>query len=228
MREVVPKDELDKMAKMSKSPARQAWKHQMHRKGAIRRIMGKMPRQKDIVQLLAHDDATYDSNLLKAPAEGAPTHKDIFGGRPVRQKRGRQTAAIEHTSVAPMDMVDGERERELVPSEDDIADERREVQQIIDDDEDRHEPLPADEPAFILHAIITTKNGVQQFPPAQAEFWFGDIQQKMKALEGDPLRAFWKANEGFINEAGRNGYAPYAMKLLEQATDLGLIAGGDR
>lgn len=228
MREVVPMDELAKIRKMSKSPARGAWQHQMDRKAAIRRIMGKMPRAKAIVQLLSDDEAAYDTARASGPAADAPTHKDIFGGRPVRQKRGQQTAAIEHTSVAPMDMVDGERERELVPSEDDIADERREVQQIIDEDEDRREPLPAHDPDFILQALLTTKNGVQQFPPAQAEFWFGDLQQKMKALEGDPLRAFWKANEGFINEAGRNGYAPYALKLLEQATDLGLIAGGDR
>jgi hypothetical protein len=66
MREVVPKAELDKIARMSRSPARKEWAHQMHRKAAIRRIMGKMPREPAISQLLAHDDLSYD--LPQGPA----------------------------------------------------------------------------------------------------------------------------------------------------------------
>jgi recombinational DNA repair protein RecT len=72
LREVVMQADLGKIAAMSRSPARQAWAHQMHRKAAIRRIMGKMPREKAIVQLLEHDEMNYD---LAAPAltERAPS-----------------------------------------------------------------------------------------------------------------------------------------------------------
>ena len=65
IREVVTQDELKKIAAMSRSPARKEWKFQMDRKAAIRRAMGKMPREKAIVQLLAHDDLNYD--LKPAP-----------------------------------------------------------------------------------------------------------------------------------------------------------------
>lgn len=65
LREVVMQADLVKIAAMSRSPARQAWAHQMHRKAAIRRIMGKMPREKAIAQLLEHDEMNYD---LAAPA----------------------------------------------------------------------------------------------------------------------------------------------------------------
>lgn len=72
LREVVVKADLDKIAGMSRSPARKAWAHQMHRKAAIRRIMGKMPREAGIAQLLAHDEANYDLDALPKPAPANP------------------------------------------------------------------------------------------------------------------------------------------------------------
>lgn len=211
MREVVPKDELDKIAKMSKSPARKEWQHESHRKAAIRRIMKKMPREKGIVQLLQHDDETYDSKLLTAPAgaEGgeAPDHKALFGNRPIRRKR------------PPLEV----EAREEPPAEDLAADEP-----LPDEDGDAHEEPQDDEPAneepeFILHALLTAKNGVQQFASGQAEFWYGDIQQRMKALKDDAaiLAAFWDKNRGYIVEAGQNGHADYAMKLMTLGVELG-------
>lgn len=235
MREVVPKDELDKMAKMSKSPARQSWAHQMHRKGAIRRIMGKMPRDKAIVQLLQHDDASYDFAKLDAPAEGAPDHKTLFSGKPIRQKKVKaEPLAIEQGA----DMVVGTaaadlKEGDMVDVQVDFKDGRMEPvpgqvihkteeQQVMEDNE--RDAMGSDEPPFVLRAIITTKNGVQEYEPgpAGAEFWFGDIQQKMKVLDAETLPAFWGKNLQFIQEAGQHGHADYAMKLVTLARDLGL------
>ncbi len=87
MREVVPKDELDKIAKMSKSPARGAWKHQMHRKAALRRIMGKMPREAGIAQLLADDEDGYDKTALTRGAAPALTTEEMLSGRRARKPR---------------------------------------------------------------------------------------------------------------------------------------------
>lgn len=230
MREVVPMDELAKIRAMSKSPARGAWAHQMDRKAAIRRIMGKMPRAKGIAQLLADDEGAYDMARANAPAAEAPTHKDIFGGRPVRRK-GK---AIAHQPAEAMDLpMDTLTDEELV--EEIMAEgrrnplppaEREALKEKILDTIETNEAKRRAEPEFILQAIISTKNGLQQFAPAEAEFWFGDIQQKMKSLEGDALKSFWAKNHGFIEEAGRNGHAAYAMKLVALADELGLIQRG--
>jgi recombinational DNA repair protein RecT len=67
MREVVMSADLEKIRKISQGDARKNWPHQMDRKAAIRRIMGKMPREKAIAQVLAHDEENYDLSLA-APA----------------------------------------------------------------------------------------------------------------------------------------------------------------
>jgi recombinational DNA repair protein RecT len=67
IREVVGAADLKKIAAMSRSPARATWANQMHRKAAIRRIMGKMPRTPEITQVLAHDDDNYDLNTYLPP-----------------------------------------------------------------------------------------------------------------------------------------------------------------
>jgi hypothetical protein len=63
MREVVMSADLEKIRKISQGDARKNWPHQMDRKAAIRRIMGKMPREKAIAQVLAHDEENYDLSL---------------------------------------------------------------------------------------------------------------------------------------------------------------------
>lgn len=68
IREVVGKADLVKIRKMSKSPARAQWGAQMDRKAALRRIMGKLPQEKAIAQLLNHDEDAYDHSLLDAPS----------------------------------------------------------------------------------------------------------------------------------------------------------------
>lgn len=215
MREVVPKDELQKIAGMSKSPARKSWQHQMHRKAAIRRIMGKMPREANIERLLQDDEAAYDLKRAggRAGDDETPGHAELFSNRPIRRKKTEPLAIAEGADqvidVSAPKMDEAELVGERRESEDSPAPQQRQSE--------------ADQGEFVLQAVITTKNGLQQFPAAQAEFWFGDLQQKMKHLEGEPLRAFWGKNRGYIEEAGRNGYAEYAMKLLELADERGLI-----
>jgi recombination protein RecT len=89
IREVVNQDELKKIEAMSRSPARKEWKFQMSRKAAIRRVMGKMPREAGIAQLLGHDDMNYES-ALTGPAGGAKralTPEELVSGRVARPKR---------------------------------------------------------------------------------------------------------------------------------------------
>lgn len=215
MREVVPKDELDKIAAMSRSPARRAWQHQMHRKAAIRRIMGKMPRDKHIARLLADDELNYDLKLGGPAAEGdggPPPRDALFSNKPIRRKKKARPEAEAETPAPEVDL-EVERQRAAQEEHDeDVAQRQAETPQPDDDDH-----------PYILQAVITTKNGLQQFPPAQAEFWFGDISQKMKTLPSDQLGAFWRTNRPHIEDAGRNGYTEYAMKLMALAKDLGLV-----
>lgn len=235
MREVVPKDELDKMAKMSKSPARQAWQHQMHRKGAIRRIMGKMPREKGIVQLLQHDDETYRSLSDGPPAEieiedGRTTdRRALFGSKPIRRKR-QADQEIEQTEMDAIESGEAEDAGDASPQGDPRdGDDISHEMDASDQGEDQGEEAATDQP-FILQAVLSKKNGLQQFDASQVEFWYGDISQKMKALKDDPapLREFWRINRPFVEEAGRNGHGEYAVKLMLQAKDLGLIEGAHR
>ena len=60
-REVVPKADLEKMAAMSKATKgpRKDWKLEMHRKGALRRVFKLIPHNKELAQLLQHDEETY-------------------------------------------------------------------------------------------------------------------------------------------------------------------------
>ena len=73
IREVVMRDDLKKIAAMSRSPATRAWPMQMSRKAAIRRVMGKMPREAAISQVLAHDDDNYDFTLLDSNRNPTPS-----------------------------------------------------------------------------------------------------------------------------------------------------------
>jgi recombinational DNA repair protein RecT len=228
MREVVPKDELDKMAQMSRSPARRAWQHQMHRKGAIRRIMGKMPREKAIAQLLQHDDDTYDRTALNAPAADAPDHGALFSNRPIR-RRGEPKVV----SVGLVDQALDPATRVLDASEAADAGSSQSDDRDLGHDNSGESDAPdagagqgggaAAEQPFALRALLTKKNGVQVFDPAHPDIWYGDIQQRMKVLDTEQLQVFWVINRPFIEEAGQNGFGPQAMKLIELATEMGLI-----
>jgi phage RecT family recombinase len=240
MREVVPKDELDKMAKMSKSPARQAWRHQMARKAALRRIMGKMPRDKAIVQLLTDDEAAYDLSKANAPAEDAPDHKTLFGGKPIRQRKAKaappEPLAIEQGADVVMNVMGAEQVAEYLDDNPDLVADAldRARQQEHDGDVASREAETegvegsVDTP-FVLTAIIKRQNGPQHYPPEQAEFWYGDISDKLKRLDEPAAKhAFWNANRGYIEEAGRNGHGTHAMKLVALARDLGLTGDAAR
>lgn len=215
MREVVPQDELEKMAKMSRSPARQAWRHQMHRKGAIRRIMGKMPREKGIVQLLQHDDETYlPTPRAGEPGDEAPSREALFSNRPIRKKR--RSVPIAEGPPGAVTLSESLEPREGDELHVSIGEDGRPTEVVVEE---------AGGPPFVLQAVITTKNGVQQYEPSEmgSELWYGDLRQKMKVLPEDQLRAFWVKNRGYIEEAGRNGYGEYALQLVALADEMGLI-----
>lgn len=220
MREVVPKDELDKIAKMSKSPARKAWAHQMHRKAAIRRIMGKMPRHTQITQLLNDDEKSYDLDRVNERDSGAPPIDDLASNRPIRRKKGKPTEplTIEQGADLKLDPMTIDQAAEVM----EIARQEEHEEDLAQRRAETDFPLEDAVPSFVLTAIIKSTNGPQQYPEDQAELWFGDINDKMKRLTGDGQAAFWRANRGYIEEAGRNGHTTLAMKLLATARDLGL------
>lgn len=112
LREVVPEGELAKIRSMSRSDARKAWPHQMDRKAAIRRIMGKMPREKAIAQILSDDDAFYD---LRA---AVPTEPEPSG------VRGRLDAANAGQTVARPGFAAGHAESQTGPRAPDELDQR--------------------------------------------------------------------------------------------------------
>jgi recombinational DNA repair protein RecT len=201
MREVVPKDELEKIARMSKSPARGAWKHQMHRKAAIRRIMGKMPRDKGIALLLAHDDDNYLLTGAGGESEPSIPKKKLFGGRVAvrRPKKAAPPPLQDQGNDAPAG-----RQSEGSDAQDGAGDET-----------DRF-------PGFVLQAVLTTKNGLQQFD--DVELWRGDLIHRLTDLKDNAaaLPAFWKTNLPHVIEAGRNGYGSEALKVLEAAEQLDL------
>lgn len=81
LREVVPAKDLAKIRAMSKSPARANWGDEMHRKAAIRRIMKKMPREPNMLRLLADDEAGYDLQALeRAPRPTTGLHARLSAG----------------------------------------------------------------------------------------------------------------------------------------------------
>ena len=83
IREVVGEADLKKIAAMSRSPATRAWPMQMARKAAIRRVMGKMPRDPAVASVLAHDEDNYDFDMLdvnKTPTPSGVMDKLKAGG----------------------------------------------------------------------------------------------------------------------------------------------------
>jgi len=89
MREVVMSADLEKIRKISQGDARKNWPHQMDRKAAIRRIMGKMPREKAIAQVLAHDEENYDLAL----AVPARTHSGVTERLAAQRESAIETAS---------------------------------------------------------------------------------------------------------------------------------------
>ena len=85
VREVVMQADLTKITIMSRSPAMKTWGHQMSRKAAIRRVMGKMPRDPHIANVLAHDDENYELENLSArlpPEQSGVADRLKAGGSP--------------------------------------------------------------------------------------------------------------------------------------------------
>lgn len=164
IREVVTQDELRKIAKMSKSSARAEWKFQMDRKAALRRIMGKMPKNKWVEQLLAHDDLNYD---LKAVAGGAQAASGLaksalFGNRvAVRGKPGAQAPALEDRRERDQPMPMGFKPRAIISSSTGERD--------------------FDDPAEWAYDIRTKLNGLQG--DSLAAFWRKNLPFVLEAGE---------------------------------------------
>lgn len=110
LREVVPEGELIKIRNMSRGDARKNWPHQMDRKAPLRRIMGKMPREKAIVQLLTDDEAAYD---LKAVPPPPPQPSGV------RARLEAQQSTVARPGFAP-----GHAEAQLGPRAPDELDQR--------------------------------------------------------------------------------------------------------
>lgn len=256
IREVVTKSDLDKIAKMSKSPARGDWKFQMDRKAAIRRGMGKMPREKQIVQLLAHDDANFDNKLLgSSGSDSAAIPKDnLFDNKPAVRKRAepkplpekvtepetpapgpaQEYDAAETTldgalagilvtdarhaetleALAAIKAIALERADEMDAEGQDWVDETITARMA------ELAPKGGDAPEPTLRALLTTAAGVVVYD--DADLWRDDILNKMSSVKADQLRAFWKANEQFIREAGEH-HPEQSRRLLATARTLKLI-----
>lgn len=216
--EVVDQVDLQKIAGVSKATKgpRAHWEREMHRKAPFRRAVKRMPKTERLDALIAIDDRNYVLEKSEETAEDAPDHKALFGGRPIRRKKRAPMALPEKS---PDEVI--QQDDQPPPAE---PDQDR-------PDEDPPQDQPGDQP-FVLRAVITTKNGVQQYETNEmgSELWFGDLQQKLKHLDDEEkLHAFWRVNRAFIEEAGRNGFAAQAMQLLTMAKERGLIEeGGDR
>lgn len=185
LREVVPADELQKIARMSRSPAREAWKHQMHRKAAIRRIMGKMPREKAIVQLLEHDAENYD---LDAPALRERQPSGVAARLPGRSA-GRPGFAPGHAEAMT---------GPLPPDE---------IQEVVGDTPTQPpsaEPITEDDTATLVKDFIT------QDAPAADDLFPGDrpsLGQRADTCEAEIDKATTQARLDGIKRLGRDLWA---------------------
>lgn len=242
IREVVVKADLDKIAKASRSPARAAWKFQMDRKAAIRRIMGKMPREKGIAQILAHDDMNYDLKLVGSAAgdpRALPT--DALFSNKVAVAKKKPAPAIEQQPepevVEPVveeisvdsNAIAGAFVTEALHADSlaslaDIKERASQTEGLAEDDIDwinetiikrmaemGRDELDVEQP---LRALLTSAAGVVVYD--DAELWLTDILNKMSAIRGDPLKAFWKHNEQFVRDA-RAQHPAEAKRILQTA-----------
>lgn len=250
IREVVVKADLDKIAKSSKSPARASWKFQMDRKAAIRRIMGKMPREKGIAQILAHDDLNYDLKLVGSAAgdqRALPT-ESLFSNKVAAPKKKAAPAIEASEPVVEAEVVDLEAEEPSVDSNamagafvtevlhaesmDALADLKAriaETQGLAAEDLDWIDEeiikkmasfAPEESGPQPLRALLTSAAGVVVYD--DADLWRDDILNKMSAIKGDPLKAFWKHNEQFILDA-RADHPAQAKRILQTAVLVRLI-----
>lgn len=206
--EIVDQVDLRKIASVSRATngPRSFWEREMHRKAPFRRAVKRLPKTERLSALIELDDRNVRLESSQEPAPDALSLAAIVSGRPIRQKRKREPLVVP--------------EREAL-AEKPAAEKPVRVKKAA-----KAKKTPEQAPAFVLRAVITTKNGVQEFAPGDAELWYGDIRQKMRALEGEQLEAFWRVNKPYIEEAGRNGHGEAAMKLVELAHELGLIQTG--
>lgn len=143
IREVVTQDELRKIDRMSRSPARKEWKFQMDRKAAIRRGMGKMPKDPAIEQLLAHDEENYDlskAGTAQQASRGAVTKQNMFKGRVA--KPAKTSPALEAPTQEPigqMQTFEAKEDREAVLVSDPSADTAEELVKRLDASGSREE-----------------------------------------------------------------------------------------
>lgn len=249
IREVVMKADLEKIAKMSKSPARREWRFQMDRKAAIRRVMGKMPRESGIAQVLAHDDMNYDSALISAaPREAAIPTAKLFSNR--AHVRKRPEAATDTTIDTPTtddvpadDISNGVHTEEpligavtkMLHAADLASLAEAEIEakglavspdEIAWVEETRAKrfaelaPPADDEQPFVLQAVISSATGLKEYE--DAALWSADLLAKMSASVGDALKKFWAVNRGFVFDAGENGHQEEAERVLAAAEAKGL------
>ena len=214
--EIVDQVDLEKIAKASRATKgpRASWEREMHRKAPFRRAVKRMPKTERLSALIEIDDRNVILEKAVEPGDEAPSRKALFSNKPIKRKKREPLALPEPDQTMVMDPPPATEERSEDPPQ-------------PEDDGPTSDQLKESltPKGFVLRAVITTKNGEQAYAdgPLMAELWFGDLQQKLKHLEGDQLRAFWGKNRGYIEEAGRNGHAEYAMKLVALANELGLI-----
>lgn len=218
--EIVDQADLERINKVNRStkgPRSQGWAVEMSKKAPFRRVVKRMPKQERLALLIDLEDRNV---ILEGDnvAPDAPDTRALFSGKPIRRK-ARQRApepAAEEVRADP-DVAS------YVEDNPDLADHYEDKGNPADQAKNDPQPEDKQEP-FALRALITSTKPVREYATDGngPELWFADISQKMKTLPTDKLGAFWKANKAFVEEAGRNGHADFAMKLIAIARDMGL------
>lgn len=221
--EICDQGELARIASVNKStkgPRAQGWAREMDRKAPYRRGVKKLPKSERLDALIALDDRNVRLESAQPVEDGAPSAKALFGNRPIRRPRKEAASPVEDAGDAVMDAVVEEKDAggssPDTPREDtDDSGERVRAPAALQEEGEGAADAP-----FVLRAVLGKKNGLQEFD--NPDLWYGDIRTKMRALEADPLRVFWKINKPHVEAAGRNGHGPLALQLVELARELHL------
>lgn len=207
--EIVDQADLKKIASVNRSTKgpRAQWPKEMSRKAPFRRIVKRLPKTDRLAALMDVDDGNVrleGNHTVEEPA--IPRHQ-LFANR----------AAVRKPKAA-QDVVDP-------PSDDGLP--VKEVEALSQDQGDPAAGNPVAEGGFVLKAKLRPGKGRPPAEYADADMWFGDISNMLKRLKDTPveLRGFWTLNRPFVDEAGLNGHGPAAMRLIEQAQELGAIEG---
>jgi recombinational DNA repair protein RecT len=207
--EIVDRADLEKIASVNRSTKgpRGTWGREMHRKSPFRRIVKRMPKTERLSVLIEVDDRNVRLETAHTIEEPAIPRSQLFANR----------AAVRKPKAA-QDVVDP-------PSDDGLP--VKEVETLSQDQGDPAAGNPVAGGGFVLKAKLRPGKGRPPAEYADVDMWFGDISNMLKRLKDTPveLRGFWTLNRPFVDEAGLNGHGPAAMRLIEQAQELGAIEG---